>query len=985
MPINIHLPSQIIRHTKLGRMLKNKRNNTNPASWQFLLAAIIPAILITLNFGLFNSKYQSDVAFIKDEFEGLHEVHTYYEMQLELERIRGYRYGYLITKDKSLLAKVKKSSAKLEERIQASLSEPHSKQFNLHDKLTAWRNSIRKLEREFKPTNDPLDVFIKYTDAIKQIKELIIVAADQSNLTLDGQLESYYLMDITITRIPYITELLAKTRGLVTPLVGNNRRYPKIINRAQNDIVLLRHELENLKVSVGKANSAYFHGQRNSLHSFEKNYTGIITILKLAENVISGKNVSISSEQYWRMSDTQIESLHVFHEAVINELGQLLLHRIDKLKQQQFHGQLGFVLALLAVTFGFSVFYRANRRSFEEILKTQQELQISETYQRTVIETAADGIIIIDEQGLVESFNPAAEKIFMYAADEIIGKNVNMLMPEPYSSEHDGYLDNYHKTSKKKIIGIGREVEGLRKDGSVFPLDLAVSEVKVAGKGRRYTGIVRDITERKEVDKMKNEFVSTVSHELRTPLTSIRGSLDLLLGGVHGELSEQAYEFIKIANNNTERLLLLINDILDMQKIESGKMAFHFGRIDLNTLLADAIRDNAAYAKQYGVHFKVVRTVENAALFADPDRIIQVLNNLLSNACKFSPKESFVELSAARNNGILRVSVTDYGTGIPEEFQASLFDKFTQADGSDARAKGGTGLGLAISRLIIEKHGGKMGFNTKVGLGTTMYFDLPELTSDLKLVGGAILNANVASASSILIIEDDEDVAALLSRMLSESGYNSDIAYSAKEARNLLRENKDKYKAITLDILLPDENGIELITELRSRDIYSNIPVVVVSCVANETRRSLDGGALDIVGWMPKPFDAAKLIQMVRKAAKPGEPPHILHVEDDEDIHRIVNEVLKDYFNISWCSTLEASVEALNDNSFDLVLLDVGLPDGSGLDLLEVIEKRVVPPRVVIFSAADIPDEEAKKVKSVLAKANTSNDDLVKIITDSIK
>ena len=352
------------------------------------------------------------------------------------------------------------------------------------------------------------------------------------------------------------------------------------------------------------------------------------------------------------------------------------------------------------------------------IVENQSRLQ-------AVMENMVDGLILINSKGIIQSFNWAAENIFGYNTDEVLGQNVKMLMPEPYHSEHDGYVLNYLDTGEKKIIGIGREVQGVRKDGSVFPLDLAVSEVILDGE-KMFSGIVRDITERKQIDQMKNEFISTVSHELRTPLTAIRGSLGLLSGGVIGQLPDKATELLTIANNNTERLLLLINDILDIQKIEAGQMIFRFKPLPLKTFLEQAIKDNATYADHYGVKFLLTEANETTTINADKDRMAQVMANLLSNAAKFSAEGQTVEIAVIeRDNRLVRISVTDHGIGIPEEFKPRIFDKFTQSDGSDSRQKGGTGLGLSISRTIVEKHGGKMHFVSSQGKGTTFMVDFP--------------------------------------------------------------------------------------------------------------------------------------------------------------------------------------------------------------------------------------------------------------------
>ena len=621
------------------------------------------------------------------------------------------------------------------------------------------------------------------------------------------------------------------------------------------------------------------------------------------------------------------------------------------------------------------------REKNKQIDTIKDTLETTELFQKIIIETMIDGLITINEFGIVESFNPAAEKIFGYQADEVIGENVKMLMPEPFHSEHDGYLDNYRATGIKKIIGIGREVEGKRKNGKIFPLDLGVSEMLVGGRNL-YTGIVRDITERKEMEKMKNEFISTVSHELRTPLTSIRGSLGLLSGGAVGELPPQAKEMLKIAGNNTERLLLLINDILDIQKIESGQVSFKFQSVELSSFLEDSIRDHSEYGKQYGVTFVLKKSPENIYIYADRDRMMQVMANLLSNAAKFSPENETVEISAIRHdNKSIRISVSDHGPGIPENFQPVLFEKFTQSDSSDTRKKGGTGLGLNISKIIVERHGGNIGFVSREGIGTTFFFELPEIASSSQIHDIIPKQLHVGEHHScILIVEDDADIAALLRKMLSEEGYNSDIAADANSARKLLKQNAEHYRAITLDLILPGEDGISLLQSIRKEASTYDIPVIVISVKANETRRELNGGAVGVIDWLQKPIDQERLIHALKNFVS-TDMPRVLHVEDEKDVHSVISVMLKDQCRLSWTTNLADSRKILGEQEFDLVLLDIGLPDGSGLELLNTIEKLKKPPQVVIFSANDITEEYAGKVNAVLVKSKTNNQKL----TDTIK
>ncbi|NBD12704.1 GAF domain-containing sensor histidine kinase [Corallococcus silvisoli] len=245
--------------------------------------------------------------------------------------------------------------------------------------------------------------------------------------------------------------------------------------------------------------------------------------------------------------------------------------------------------------------------------------------------------------------------------------------------------------------------------------------------------VARDVTqarllaeEHQRVERMKNEFISTVSHELRTPLTSIRGSLGLLCGGIAGPLDSQVEQMVGIAHKNSERLLRLINDILDLEKMESGGLDLHMASTPVAPLLTLALQAHQGYAAEYGVRLEVAVDAPHAHARVDEDRFIQVLANLLSNAIKFSPRGERVTLSLTREAGALRVGVQDRGPGIPEAFQARVFQKFAQADASDTRKRSGTGLGLSIAHGLVSRMGGTLRFTTAPGAGTRFSFDLPE-------------------------------------------------------------------------------------------------------------------------------------------------------------------------------------------------------------------------------------------------------------------
>lgn len=368
----------------------------------------------------------------------------------------------------------------------------------------------------------------------------------------------------------------------------------------------------------------------------------------------------------------------------------------------------------------------------------EEELRQRAALQRAILDSANVTIISTGPDGIIRTFNRAAEKKLGYLREEVVGKSTPELIHDPAEVvRRAGELAQELGTEVKPgfevfvarpRLGLADEQEWtyIRKDGSRFPVLLSVTALRDRNRSiTGFMGVGIDITERKEVERMKDEFISLVSHELRTPLTSIRGALGLVSGGVLGEIPAEARAMIDIANEDTERLVRLINGILDIEKIEAGKMDFHTEPLDIVALVRQVIDTNRAFAMQSRVELVFTSDVPEAVVRADADRIIQVLTNLISNAIKFSPKGGTIRLSVGRCERGYRVSVKDQGPGVPEEFRSRVFQKFAQADTSASREGGGSGLGLSISRAIVEKHGGQIGFETTTGAGSTFYFDLP--------------------------------------------------------------------------------------------------------------------------------------------------------------------------------------------------------------------------------------------------------------------
>jgi PAS domain S-box-containing protein len=363
--------------------------------------------------------------------------------------------------------------------------------------------------------------------------------------------------------------------------------------------------------------------------------------------------------------------------------------------------------------------YRGVGSDVSERVKTTQTLNEF----KNVLDNTVDTIFMFDPETLRFLYvNESALKSFGYSRRQFMTLTPLQVRPDISEASYREFLAPL-LTDERDSLHF--ETIFRRADGSTFPAEVSLQLIKRQGESRAFVAVVRNITERRKVERMKNEFVSTVSHELRTPVTSIRGSLGLLAGGVVGKLPAKARQLVKIANDNSERLINLINDILDIETMESGNMRFSFRSCPLASLLDSALVSNQGYGEQFGVRFRLKRGIPDVDVWADPDRITQVMSNLLSNAAKFSEPGSMVDVSAIQRGDSIRISVTDRGPGVPEEFHDKIFGKFSQADASDNRRIGGSGLGLSITKLIVEQHAGAIGFDSIAGKGTTFFFDLP--------------------------------------------------------------------------------------------------------------------------------------------------------------------------------------------------------------------------------------------------------------------
>lgn len=456
---------------------------------------------------------------------------------------------------------------------------------------------------------------------------------------------------------------------------------------------------------------SFFPGGRSNINikknQLPERFFFLETFLIDSHSSWNGKNPGILRSGLWSETNASGEEYHLEASACLIDNRKILL---IKCSEEEFHEKQELLQKA-----------REKKLYLDRVLKAEDALRRSEEKTRALLNAIPDLMLRIDKaHHILDCKFPEEFKLFS-STGEIIGKKVFDVLPTDMASRLMHYIDKLEKTGVKQLFEIQLTPHGKIRDYEVRIVKMGADQVLV---------MIRDISKEKKSERLKREFISMVSHELRTPLTSIHGALGLIAGGVAGQLQSNVKKLMDIALNNSERLISLINDILDIEKIESGKMSFIIKPLNIVSLVEQSIESNKAYADRFKVTFRInidsnVHERETKVK-GDYDRLVQVMTNLLSNAAKFSPTDEVVIISVERFNRTIRVSVKDKGPGIPGEFYNRIFQKFAQADSSDTRQKGGTGLGLSISRAIIEKLGGKIGFESEIGKGATFYFELPE-------------------------------------------------------------------------------------------------------------------------------------------------------------------------------------------------------------------------------------------------------------------
>lgn len=604
----------------------------------------------------------------------------------------------------------------------------------------------------------------------------------------------------------------------------------------------------------------------------------------------------------------------------------------------------------------------SDRKQTEEELRTLSK----------ALESAVEGIAQLNTRGQYVHVNLAYAAMLGYQPEELIGLHWQQTV-------HLEDLDTVEAMYQQMLIHGKAEVEAraIRKDGSLF--DKQVVLVKAYDQFQPFTGsycFVKDISDRREVERLKDEFISIVSHELRTPLTSISAALDLLAEGVLHNQPEAAQQMLSIAASNSDRLVRLINDILDIERMESGKIVMTKQVCNAADLMNQSIEAVQDIAERAGITLSVAPL--SIQLWADPDRLVQVLTNLLSNAIKFSSPPSTIWLSVQlvdRSQAIaspqplpatpfLLFTVKDQGRGIPADKLESIFERFQQVDASDSRQRGGTGLGLAICRSILQQHEGQIWAESTLGAGSTFYFSLPMRTSEQPVQFPTLPVYSQVQPQSplVLVCDDDASVRSVVKAMLERQGYRVLTVASGQEAvEQAVAQQPD---VVLLNLNMPEMDGWETLAVLKQQPDTQAIPVIILSGLLPDARETPYQGVND---WIVKPPSPKRLHQALERAlAGQNQTLKALVVEDDLDLAQVLTTMFARHrLDTFHAQTGREAIQVSQQVLPDLLVLDLGLPEQDGFAVVDWLRQhnRLCQVPLIVYTARELDEPDRQRLR----------------------
>jgi signal transduction histidine kinase/DNA-binding response OmpR family regulator len=548
---------------------------------------------------------------------------------------------------------------------------------------------------------------------------------------------------------------------------------------------------------------------------------------------------------------------------------------------------------------------------------------------RAVLDAAGDAMLLIAPDQRVRTVNQQFTRFFQFSMDSVIGQRIDALQvdlerrfAEP-ALLLDHILATYANTDQRYTAIVRQQWPEQRE----FALSSAPVHAGGVHLGRLY--VFRDATLEREIDRMKSEFVSLVSHELRTPLTSIKGYVDLLAAGEVGDVSEEQREFLGIVQHNANRLVSLINDLLDLSRIESGTVELKRSPVDIATLIQGVVTMLRPQMEAKGQRITLNLPSSLPAISCDQNRIAQVVTNLLSNAYKYTAPGGAITLAVHPQGGTVRIDVQDTGIGMTPEEQTKLFTRFFRSSNRTAQEAGGTGLGLVITRSLVEMHGGEMLVSSTPGRGSIFSFTLPmphllppePLPPDLPRGQGRVL-----------VVDDEPSHAELLKRLLQRDGYTVSVAHTGADA--LRMAHTECPDLIALDLVLPDTDGLTVLDSLKRNPVTAAIPVILVSG-ADDTGQ---GRALGAVDYLTKPLHMDMLVRRVTAILRDSGAVTVLVVDEDAAIRALLAGHLRRLgYRVAEASSADEAVGLAKRTPPGLVLIGLRMPNVSGLAVLHAL------------------------------------------------
>jgi len=617
------------------------------------------------------------------------------------------------------------------------------------------------------------------------------------------------------------------------------------------------------------------------------------------------------------------------------------------------------VLSQVSTAIGNAEVYRLINQQAQELGQMFRSQQEQATERQAILTSIADGVVVNDIAGEIIMVNPAAERILGLSGEQLVGQGFGELFSvfDPQGEEEAiAAMEALLNTPVPEVAKTFKM--NLETDGRVIHALLS----PVLGERGDFLGVVtvfRDVTKEVEADRAKSEFVSTVSHELRTPMTAIKGYTDLLYAGAAGAINSEQKRFLSTIKSNTDRLTALINDLLDISRMETGRVRFEPRPVQIGEVIADVVNVLAPQSetKHQSLTYEVVGGLPD--VMGDRDRLTQVLTNLLGNAIHYTPEGGEIELRAYLVERAVRVDVRDTGIGIAPDDMGRIFERFYRADHPLVQETRGTGLGLSIVRMFVEMHGGRIWVESDPGRGSTFTFILPLPVGEDEEGDRRVPSFLTAHIRTILVVDDDRSAADLAKRRLEDGGYKVLLLGRGRDVVKWAEEKR--LDLILLDLILPDIGGLEVLRALKENPITADVPVVVQSIVPD------DGTAWDLgaVDYLTKPVESKRLLQGIEQALT--WQGRVLIVEDDPDTVGLLAATMR---QVGFTPLVAADgYEAMTMTRRyrpDLILLDLRLPGMDGYEALTHLKRDAVTQTIPIIAisahVADIDQERNRLI-----------------------